>query len=418
MKFKTLSLLLLGVIACETSLLVAQAPQEMRTWVDQTGRTVKGRLLNVQGTDVVLQIESGASVTVPLTRFSVADQAYVKDWAKSSGKQDPTVASMALAWPETVTVDAKKLEITNGEQNAAERKHVYLSGSFQFTSNAPLTGTVMREIAGDFELVKELFAKVPWGWESKPEGGGKYFLANLSETEKDFLATGGSDNSSGWSKDGIIFTKFSTLGLKKVGERYARDAKLDRDGEMIGLISRLIMGEMRDFTLPWSGSGFETFLDSIAYRNGAFQLAKPERGLKELIAKRGQSGLAPDVDAMLKLLRLTRAQDRSREVLEIRRQNYFYGALLVYYFGYLDGDGKGTRLHKYYQAMAKDATAWRAYSEARKAGTSPRPPSPFASGETYADKAAKFNEIILDGRTDEKLREEMVAKFKAIGIRM
>lgn len=417
MKFAPL-VFVIAVAACVGTVLNAQALPPLRTWVDQTGRTVKGRILNVQGADVVLQLESNASVTVPVARFSAADQTYVKDWAKSSGKPDPTVAAMTLAWPESVSVDAKKLEIVNGEQNAGARKYVYSSGSFQFTANAPLTSAVMRDIAGDFELVKELFVKLPWGWQPKPEGGGPLFLANLSETEKDFVATGGSDNSSGWSKDGIIFTKFSTLGLKKVGERYARDAKLDRDGEMIGLISRLIMGEMRDFTLPWSGSGFETFLESIAYRSGTFQLAKPERGLKELIAKRGQSGLAPDAEAMVKLLRLTRAQDRSREVLDIRRQNYFYGGLLVYYFGYMDGDGKGTRLHKYYQAMARDATAWRAYSEARKAGTSPLPPSPFTKGQTYADKAAQLNEIVIDGRTDEKLKEEIVTKFKALGIKM
>jgi hypothetical protein len=396
--------------------LSAQVAAGVRTWVDQTGRSVRAQVVTVQGGNVVLKLENNTQATVPLTRFSAPDQEYVNQWAKSSSRPSAKAAATSFAWPEAVTVDAKNLQILNGDQNADARRFVYQSGSFQFTSNAPLTGTVMREIAGDFELVRALYARVPWGWEPKPEGGGPLFFAMLHETEKDYIDAGGDDNSSGRSEGGTIFTTFRSIGLKKVGERYARDAKLNREGEMIGLINRLVMGDMRDLALPWSALGLEKFLEEVAYRNGAFQLVKPERGLKECIAEHEGRDIKPNADDMVKYLHQTWEEDRGREVVEIRRKNYFNGALLIYYFGYMDGEGNGARLHRYFQAMAKDAMAWRSYREARKAGNTsvmnPRPNTKFS------DWAMDLNQHIIDNRTDEKLKEDIIAKFKAIGVKM
>jgi hypothetical protein len=399
-----------------TSYLSAQSQSGPRIWTDQTGRKVNAQLIEVQGSSVVILLENKTQATVPLARFSAADQAFVQQWVKS-GPPPTAAASSVMKWPPSVEVDPKSLDITNGEQNEAARSFVYRSGYFQFTSNAPLTGTIMREIAGDFELVRQLFFKLPWGWKSKPEGGGQFFLANLYETDKDFIAAGGDDQSSGWSKDGLIFTKFSSLGLKKVGARYARDTNLDREGEMIALITRLVMGEMRDLTLPWSALGLESFLEDAAYRNGSFQLDKRERGLKKLITERTSPDVTLNVNQMIELLHQRWSENRGNEVLDIRRRNYLHGAMLIYYFGYLEGKGDGARLHSYFEAVAHDATLWRNYSEARKAGdNSARNPRPNTKFEDWALDIS--NKHIIGERSDAQFREDMIAKFKAIGIKL
>jgi hypothetical protein len=119
---------------------------------------------------------------------------------------------------------------------------------------------------------------------------------------------------------------------------------------------------------------------------------------------------------MIKLLHLKWSENRGNQVVDIRRRNYFHGAMLIYYFGYLDGKGDGARLHKYFQAMAKDAAAWRSYSQARKAGntnvTNPRPNTSF---ENWSIDLSK---IVIDERTDEQLKIEMTAKLKAQGIKV
>lgn len=417
MKAQIASTLLIGVITCMSAVFAADSNSGQRVWTDQTGRKVSAQLLSVQGADVILLLANQTKATVPLTKFSASDQTYVKEWLKSVQPKVSPLDSAELKWPISVEVDPKSLQIFNGDQNEAARSYNYRSGSFQFTSNAPLTGTVMRDIASDFELVKQLFVQLPWGWNPKPEGGSNLFQAYLHETQKDYIAAGGDDNSSGRSIDGVIFTQFNTLGLKKVGDRYARDAKRDRDGEMIGLILRLIMGEMRDLCMVWSGGGLERFLEDGAYRNGSFQLAKPERGIKDMIEENiSRYGISPDVDEMIKLLHLKSSESRGGEVIDIRRRNYFHGAMLIFYFGYLDGKGDGARLHKYFQAMAKDATAWRFYSQARKLGNNTVPnPRPNTTFENWSIDLAK---IVIDERSDEQLRTEMTAKLKSIGIKL
>jgi hypothetical protein len=402
-----------------SSLTVSQAQEAVRTWVDQTGRAVRATLVGVRGAEVVLQLENNTTVTVPLARFSAPDKTYVTQRAKTT-EATATAATAAppalTGWPEMVSVDPKTVQIVNGEQNAAERRFVYSSGAFQFTATAPLTGVLMKEVASDFELVRALFAKLPWDWQPKPEGGGPLFLANLYETDQEFVDSGGSENSSGRSQDGIIFTKFSALGLKKVGAKYAQDARRDSQGEMIILITRLVMGDMRDLCLPWSGNGFEKFLEDVAYRNGSFHLGKPQRAIKELVESSARSGVAPDADAMVKLLHSTWVDTRPGNTdLDFRRRTYFHAAMLYFFFGYLDGKGDGARLHRYFQALAKDATALRNYREARKAGNNSIPNPQRGS---LQEASLELNKHVIDGRSDEALRAEIVEKFKAMGIKI
>jgi hypothetical protein len=412
---KTVRWILAVVLSGAFSVFAQTASPTPRTWVDQQGRSITATLIGVDADNVVLKMENGTMATVPIARFSKSDQAFVNEWSRKSGVLDPTLASKPLIWPQSITVNAKDLQIENGEQNAAERRFVYQSGSFQFVSNAALTGTVVREIAGDFEVTKALLTQLPWGWQPKPRNGGKLYLANLYETEKDFIAGGGAEDSSGGSTNDYIFTKFSTLGLKKVGDRYAFDAKLKKEGEMIALISRLVMADMRSYMDPWSSMGLESFLENVAYRNGAFVLANPERNLKARIEERRTvmySGekLTTDVDRMVKFLKSTWADNADKESI-LRAQRFMDGSLLVYFFGYLDDDGKGTRLHRYFRAVAQEALARRAYIESGRKGT----PPPAGS---YAERSAALSKIVLADRTDAQLREQIIAKFKTIGIKL
>jgi hypothetical protein len=84
--------------------------------------------------------------------------------------------------------------------------------------------------------------------------------------------------------------------------------------------------------------------------------------------------------------------------------------LLVYFFGYLDGDGKGTRLHRFYREVAQRTMAWREYRESGGA----RPPP---QGNP-AESAGEVNKLLMDGRIGDQLREEIIAKYKTIGVKL
>jgi hypothetical protein len=87
------------------------------------------------------------------------------------------------------------------------------------------------------------------------------------------------------------------------------------------------------------------------------------------------------------------------------------GMLLVYFFGYLDDDGKGTRFHRYFRTLAQEALTRRAYNESGRKGTPP-------PAGTYAERAAELNKIVLADRTDAQLREQIITKFKGVGIKL
>ena len=53
--------------------------EPMRTWTSSDGRTLEARFIEQDGSNVKIKTEAGREFTLPITRFSQADQEYVKD---------------------------------------------------------------------------------------------------------------------------------------------------------------------------------------------------------------------------------------------------------------------------------------------------------------------------------------------------
>lgn len=54
--------------------------ETVRTWTDAKGSTLAARMMTADGNSVTLEREGGASMTLPLSALSAADQAYVRQW--------------------------------------------------------------------------------------------------------------------------------------------------------------------------------------------------------------------------------------------------------------------------------------------------------------------------------------------------
>lgn len=298
----------------------------MRVWKSQEGREIKAALLELKGAELTLRLENGAVSKVALSRLSADDQVF----ARQAAAPLPGVASapaVPLAWPPTVAVNPKALDIVVGKQDTANREFHYASGSFHYIAKAPLSGTVMKDVAVDFELARQFVAQLPWGWMPRPKEG------------------------------------------------------------------------MEDFTRK------------VAYHKGTLKLSKLETSLKAAMA--AESRTKPDVKRMIEHLH-TPWKGLRNDVKQMRVENYLDGMMLVYYFGFLDGDGKGTRLHEYYRAAAQESLAWRAFREGN--GKAARPRSTGTG--SYPEWAAELMKIVIAGRTDQQIAGEMVAKFKAMGIKI
>ena len=76
---------------------------QSRTWTEaQTGRTLEGDFVKVQGGSVVVRAVNGSTLQLPLARLSEADQTFVKEQAASA--TTPATAGVAEEVPPKVLV--------------------------------------------------------------------------------------------------------------------------------------------------------------------------------------------------------------------------------------------------------------------------------------------------------------------------
>lgn len=358
---------------------------------------------------VILKLKDGSLSSVPLERLSGPDQDFVRKMENSGAAATaPTTVSGQLTWPSAITVSPRSMIVTEGVQDAAGRAHHYETGNFHFVSNAPLAALVMRDVAADFELMRAFLSQVQWGWEPRPANG-KNFKVFFTETQEDFFGLGGVDNSFGGIKGDYIFFKFQTLGLEKLGGRYTYNPRNRSEGDVVGLTLRLLLGEMRYLLYPWANIGLEEVLGKLAYRKDGIRFADLNSPLKKTVEDYAALGVFPDSERMLVMLR-TYKLDGSGVLLH-RRQRYFDSLLLCYYFGFLEGDGKGTSLHGYFQGIAKEATAYR--TSILSAGKVPRP----RTSGTWDAWALEHMDKLLAGRDDAQLKAEMLGAYATIGVK-
>jgi len=160
----------------------------------------------------------------------------------------------------------------------------------------------------------------------------------------------------------------------------------------------------------WAIGGLETILRTVAYRKDSLRFSDLTSSLKSVISDYAGHGVIPDSERMLKYLHTYRTPS-GPDVLLHRRQRFFDGMLLCYFFGFLDGDKKGGALHEYFRGISEEALAYRA--SVLSGGKVPRP---RATG-TWEDWAAQYLDKLLAGRDDAQLKAEILAAYAAIGIK-
>ena len=391
----------------------AQAPTA-RVWTNQQGRTVNATFVEAAGVNVVLQLENGTKTTVHLGTLSGADQDYLKkiQVAKptAGGTTNPVSNSGALEWPkEVLSIDTKSIVVAEGQQDAASRRYHYHTGNFEFIATAPLANSVMAEVAADFLLTEKFFLSQCWNWTPKPKKGDR-FTVYLAETPEDFIAMGGSDrDSADIIEDNSSLIRFSALGLKKVGARYQYDAKAKEPGRVTSIVAYGMLQDVSGWLHPWTLQGMSNFLKFVAYQNnGTVRLTELESPLKKAVKELMETNKVKlDLQRLLMYMHTDFKAVRG-DVQQFKLEQQIDCFLLVYFFGFLDGDGTGQALHQYYRNI---------FARSKRARDPQKAESMLA--EQGMDKASPEDILtkLLAGRDDGRLGAEMTEKFKKIGIR-
>jgi len=409
----------------------------LRPWKDTQGRVIQASFVSATAESVILRMADGKEHQLSLSRLCAEDQAFAKSLsaapATAQGVTPAVTASTPnrvpvekRTWPGNVLVPTKSIEIQVIEESIAARKCVYRSEGFEFTSQAKLAGSVMKEVARTFEATKTLVASLPWGVVCRPPEGFERYQAALYETKKDYVAAGGPENSGGvyMSGDKIFRVPFPSIGLKLLGKTYAKDDNYD-GGTLIHEITHQVMDAYLTFLPVWVIEGTAEYTEMLPYNAGKFRAEAHQKGLKEHIQEMQKRGYAIEIGNLEEHLTMNRgkwsgiANTTNRKMGEL----YFRSVLAVYFFCHLDGDKKGTRFIKLMEAVYGETEALRAFFKDPRVkqldGGRFTYPTDFPPPDMKSETAPfKHLGILLDGRSYSQIAQEMTEAYKSIGVKI
>jgi len=413
----------------------------VRPWKDAQGRIIQAAFVSATADSVTLRMADGKEHQVPLGRLSAEDQAFVKSQTTAPAPAPataqgatPEVSASAMerlpaekrTWPENVVVPPKSIEIQIVEENVPARKCVYRSEGFEFTSQAKLAGSVMKEVARTFEATKTLVSSLPWGVVCRPAEGFERYQAALYETRKDYIDAGGPENSGGvyMSGDKVFRVPFPSIGLKLLGKTYAKDQNYD-GGTLIHEITHQVMDAYLTFLPVWVIEGTAEYTEMLPYNAGKFRAEAHQKGLKDHIQEMQKRGYAVEIGNLETHLTMNRSTWSGITNVSNKKMGelYFRSVLAVYFFCHLDGDKKGTRFIKFMDAVYGETEALRAFFKDPRVKRFPDGrfsyPTSFPPPDMKSDSAPfKHLELLMDGRGYSQIAKEMTEAYKAIGVKI
>jgi len=469
MHFRRITLVaaaLLPVMILSSASAQQAAAAGFRIWTSSDGRTMQAKLTGVEGDTAVFQMAGGSAARVPLAKLSQADQEFIK----SNGTATPAGANGATGgaiqgsrtplekrtWPKEIVVPPKSIEVKLIEEKPAEKIYRYHSEAFEFISQDKLAGSVMNEVARIFEGTRSLVDALPWGVHPEPPKDLGFFQAKLFVTKDAYeaelertLGPGVGKNSGGLysSGDRIFRVPFQSIGLEMRGKTWFKKTDFSSD-TLVHEITHQMMHDYLGFLPHWIAEGCAEYTNMLPYNAGTFRAGSHERGIKEYIKKQlpfAAKGLA-DLGSASEHMNMTPEAWATKFSggSEAQHRIYGYSCLLVYYFCHLDGDGKGTRFLKFFDALTAESGKWKDYGVQvakyradmeeffklpgvkklengrytyPRSLTPPQRPEAPSSKDRDAFGLEKMALLLYDGRSPSQFDEDVKAGFKKIGVR-
>lgn len=396
----------------------------MRAWTSSDGRVVEAEFLELAEGQVKIKTADGREFTLPLDRFSEADQAYARKAAEGSA-DEPTGGAMAgggegetvdlnsgatpqaeKTWPRGVAI-ADKPVVEVVIEDAEAKRFVYRSPHYEFECDSKLGANVVREFGRLFEATYLLNCKLPMDWKPQPEPLRKHFLAKLFTNKEDYHSAGGSAGSAGIYSSGkkALMVPLSSLGVKMVGSRVSLDkADSDANGTLIHEITHQMMNHWLGRLPKWFIEGSADYTELLDYNSsGRFSWTGIRKNLQNMA--RVKNLYEPMPFKMLDLQELmeissadwSAALTKSVKAPKVAggsgkqsSQNYGSACLLTYYFYHLDGEGDGANVISWVRALE--------------------------NAERGTDKIELIREHLLRGRSYPQLAEEVKKGLKRAGV--
>lgn len=420
----------LFLLAAKPAVAGLPAVEPAREWVFPGGVTTSAALQSFDGKTVVLRLSNGQRTSVPAESLGGSDREYLSLWQE----QQPVVM------PDSVGVDSNKVQVEVVSEDEENGKFVYRTQHFEFTSDGKLTQNLLRDVARNFEATYELVKALPWGIDPQPEEGDR-FRALLVKSSQRYKDEGGPENSGGvyFGSRKMFIVPFESLGIERLGKSFTKASDY-RSDTLVHELTHQMMHASIDILPQWVVEGTAEYTNILPLRLGMFRVSAAKSGLRDYMASLKARGGVPDPYPVEQLFRISGKEwsgTLAANPKESKRM-YFTAFLLVNYFMHMDGKGDGDGFVKYMRAVAKAREEIASYEkelEAFKAlpgvetlpdgsyrwpGTldHPKKPEILSSPEKLAGFQKASLDILLNGRSTDRLMEEIRSAYRRVGIRL
>lgn len=395
---------------------------------------MEAALVEADHATVRLRLANGSVSAVPRARLSPADREYVAAWLQRQ--------PIKLDLPDLVGVASPDFKVETVREDEAGGRFVYRTANFEFDSQGRLAGSLAREVARSFEATYELLRVLPWDIQPRPAEGA-YFRASLFRDMDSYAKAGGLPGSAGsyLTHQKRLLVPFESIGIREVGSSYRMDDDFDTH-ILVHELTHQMMHFWLAYLPQWMVEGAAEYAGNLPLKNGRFRLSEAKDGLKAYLdfRRRRMPGGVPEPYPLDKLFATSNDEwNRIMATDPDRTQRlYLTSYLLVYYFMHLDGQGDGARLARFMRASAapvrrseEHETALADFKRRPEVKVNPdgsfeyprdlQPPALPRDLFFGASREAMMREtlnVLLDGRTESELMEQVRAAFRAQDIRL
>lgn len=346
----------------------------------------------------------------------------------------------SVVLPDRAGVEGNKVNVTVIKENDAAGEFVYRTDHFEFTSEGKLTQTLLRDVARNFEATYELLRALPWAIDPKPEDGDR-FHALLVRSRSRYEELSAPKNTGGVYFPGrkLFVIPFESLGIRPMGNSYTKNSDYTSD-TLVHELTHQMMHAWLPILPQWVVEGTAEYTNSLPLKLGMFRVASSKSGLKDAIETLQKRGGVPDPYPLEELFWMN--NEKWNAILASDpaqgRRLYFTSFLLVYFFMHLDKPGDGSPFVNYLRDVARQKSAVESYlaelSAFRKLPgveelpdgrmrypselKPPAPPDILTSREKRDAFEKSSLSLLLNGRSNAQLMDDVRTAYRRLGIRL
>ena len=354
------------------------------------------------GDDVVLKRKDGREITVPFTKLSKEDQTILSKvrarkkipWhVRFLYNREPTKPNYDAPWPEKAEV-LGGIDIKKFKEDAKAREYIYHSPHYEFVCDVRLDLATVKTFSKLFETTYTAMVKIPMSFDKARTLTSEHrFRILLFANIADYYRNGGPQNSSGvyFPKSDIVMVPLRSLGVKKSGKKYTLEHQVANQ-----TLSHELVHQLMDYcyykpgSVGWFTEGLAEYVSSSPYQYGRFTFRNNINAIKNSITKydsRTRTGSNLGKKIKFKNLKGYMLQPYS-DFTKNGRFNYAMGKALTTYFIHMDDKGSRKNITAFLKAMRKGV------------------------------RGEKLVNILLAGRTWDKLEEDIATAWKKEGLEM